>query len=978
MNKLARFVFSIFGGWALFMSTQAQAACTQYVPTTTTYNGVTYATPVVANTSLLNVGNNSYISSDTGTLYSSGNGTSMTTTLGVGPPGQTLPAFSPATFPAVGGTNQTIKNATLAAGSYGKVTIDTSATFSGGDYYISELLTKGTGDTLTMAAGNYFVDKWNAGNNFTLIVSSGPVKIYTRTSFQVGNNSAFNVSGSTANLQIYGYDGIQIQFGNANSSNSNIDFNGLIYVPGSNTNITFGNNNVIQGSILSGGGVQLGNNTGVIYDSATQAAIASIPVASTAVSGVCYYELSGQATGLTCAAHTLTIKACSDDSLPCAAPYTGGASGTLSASGAGMTVNWDGNTGGAAGAGFVIANGSSSVAKNVQVATAGSVMFGVSSTTPAPANAARCTFGSPACTFTASTAGFIFSNTTSGNSYIIPVQVSGIATPLLYLRAVQASTTNPAVCTPAIIGQTVAVNMGYACNNPAICQAGNLAAINATAIAPAGTAVDLTFDANGAAPITARYDDAGQITLNASKTVIPFGSATPVTLNGSSNSLVVKPHHFDLSGIQQTAVPHLVNPAAAQASGARFIQAGEQFSITVTARNALGGVTANYGQETAPESVKLTSALATGLGLTNNPAVGGAFGSFTDGVATGAAFAWNEVGIIKLTPSVGDGNYLGVGDVTGTQSGNIGRFYAAQFALSGGVIANRTDLAGCPAPAGCGAFTYMGEQISAVFNLTAKAVDGVTTLQNYTAANNFAKLDPMAAVTPGTGGPLVFGAVDNVATRTPFIPCGTTPAHPCLTPAQATAGIFASGVANSITVPLTVYRSNATAAGPYTVLDIGVAPLDSDGVTTVYDLDTVNVVSGVNNHTKVGRTQLRYGRTRIVGEYGSELLPLSLPVVVEYWDGATYVTSAEDSASMVTAMLGNYLLNLNSGETTLTQPVITNGTGQAGLSAPGAGNNGSVDVTVASPGYLPGNTARATFGVYRGDTVFIYRGRHGR
>lgn len=1043
MNKLARFAVSISGGLALVLSIsqQVQAACAQntYVPTTTTYNGVTYATPVVANTSLLAVGNNSYITSDAGTLYTSGDGTSMTTTLGVGPPGQTLPAFSPATFPAVGGTNQTIKNGTLAAGSYGKVTIDSSATFSGGDYYISELLTKGTGDTLTMAAGNYFVDKWNAGNNFILIVSSGPVKIYTRTSFQVGNESAFNVSGSTANLQIYGYDGIQIQFGNANSSNSNIDFNGLLYVPGSNTNISFGNNNVIQGSILSGGGVQLGNNTGVIYDAATQAAIASIPIASSGNgSAVCYYELSGQSSGLTCAAHTLTIKACTDTSIPCATPYTGGASGTLSAAGTGMTVNWDGTTGGATGAGFVIPGGSSTVTKNVQVATAGSVVFGVTSANPAPANAANCTFGSPMCSFTAQTAGFIFSNTTTGNGYTIPAQVSGVATPALYLRAVQASTTNPAVCTPAIIGQTTAVNMGYVCNNPSSCQAGNLATINATAIAPSGTAVSLSFDGNGSAPITVRYDDVGQITLNASKTVVPFGGATAVTLNGSSNVFVVRPHHFDLSAIMQTAVPHLVNPAAADAAGARFVKAGEQFSVTVTAKNALGDTAANYGRETVPENVRLVSALAGGLGLTSNPPVSGSFGTFSNGTATGTAFTWNEAGIIRLAPSVGDGDYLGSGDVTGTTSGNVGRFHAASFTLTNGVIQNRADLgattgsvaagagaltlaadvgvkvddaisiAGAGAggatfvttaaavsmdgltvtlaanaattvissPVGVGTFTYIGEQMNASFALTAKAVDGSTTLQNYTAASNFAKLAPMAAVATGTGGPLEMGAVDNAATRTPFPPCGAAPTHPCLTPAQATNGTFASGVAN-VTVPLTIYRGNA-AVGTYATLDIGVAPVDSDGATTVYDIDTVNVAAAASNHTRVGSTRLRYGRSRITSAYGSELLSLSLPVDVEYWDGSAYVTSADDSLSVVTVTAGNYLLNLAAGETVLTQPLIVGGGGNVGLSAPGAGNNGSVDITASSHAYLPGNSARATFGVYGGRNEFIYRGRHGR
>ncbi len=685
-----------------------------------------------------------------------------------------------------------------------------------------------------------------------------------------------------------------------------------------------------------------------------------------------HLEIQSSGSGLTCAASTLTIKACVDAAIPCAIPYTLGVSGTLGATGT-PTVNWDDTTGGAAGAGFAIPSGSSSVTKDVQVATAGSVVFGITSPAPVPTNATVCNFGAPACTFTADTAGFVFSDTTTGSAYTIPAQVSGIATPTLYLRALQAATNNPAVCTPAIIGQTTAVNMGYVCNNPAACQAGNLATINATAVAPGGTAVSLTFDANGSAPITARYDDVGQITLNANKTVTPFGGATAVTLNGSSNAFVVKPDHFDLSGIQQTAAPNLANPAAADATGAKFVKAGEQFSVTVTAKNALGATTANYGQESTAESVKLTSALVAGLGLTGNPAVGGTFGAFTNGVATGTAFTWSEAGIITLTPSVADADYLGAGDATGTTSGNVGRFYAAQLALSGGVIANRTGLAGCPAPAGCGTFTYMGEQMSAVFNLTAKAVDGTTTLQNYnysaTPANNFAKLDPTA-----TGNPLVLAAVDTGTPRTVATLDTTT--------YGVAGGSFAGGVA-TVTVPFAVTRGGS-AYGPFDALDVGVNPADGDGAAlAVLDL-AVNAGGAPNTHGLVASTKARYGRMKLSNAHGSELLPLAINVAAQYWNGTTYVTNILDNDSVFAAtdvVFGNYTKNLNaanypnSGATVVTpvSVVFVNGAASYKLAKPGAGNNGSVDMTVSAlSAYLPSNTARATFGVYKGNNEFIY------
>jgi hypothetical protein len=112
------------------------------------------------------------------------------------------------------------------------------------------------------------------------------------------------------------------------------------------------------------------------------------------VSGPHHMEIvHASGTGLTCTASTLTVRACADAA--CAALYTGGVSGMLTATGT-PAVNWDGTSGGASGAGFAILGGSSSVTKNVQVTSAGSVVFGVTApTTPASSNATTCNFGSP-------------------------------------------------------------------------------------------------------------------------------------------------------------------------------------------------------------------------------------------------------------------------------------------------------------------------------------------------------------------------------------------------------------------------------------------------------------------------------------------------------------------------------------------------------------------------------------------------------
>src|SRR5690606_6786875 len=71
----------------------------------------------------------------------------------------------------------------------------------------------------------------------------------------------------------------------------------------------------------------------------------------------------------------------------------------------------------------------------------------------------------------------------------------------------------------------------------------------------------------------------------------------------------------------------------------------------------------------------------------------------------------------------------------------------------------------------------------------------------------------------------------------------------------------------------------------------------------------------------------------------------------QYWTGAFFATHTADTCStFVTGNvgLGNFIGNLGAGETTvaaITSPLQA-GRGSIRLSAPGAGNNGSVDVAI--------------------------------
>jgi MSHA biogenesis protein MshQ len=668
-------------------------------------------------------------------------------------------------------------------------------------------------------------------------------------------------------------------------------------------------------------------------------------------------------TGLTCAANTLTIVACQNAA--CSVNYTAGVIGTLTASGPPPTVNWDGTTGGAAGAGFAT-GGTGTAAKNVQVATAGTVTFGIASPTPVPTNATACNFGnnSPAnnnCVFTASTAGFIFTSATGTTSatytpYAFPSQVSGIPTVFastpVYLRAVQTSATNPAVCTPAITNSTTNVTMGYTCNNPASCQAGNLATITnaatsaTTAIASGGTAVSLTFDANGAAPIAVRYDDVGQITLNANATVTPFTGATAITMNGSSNVFVVAPHHFGFSAV--TAAP---------------IKAGNNFSATVTAYNGLATSTAtkNFGQETpAAESatIALTKCQPTDTGLpvvTSSGIFSGNVGAFTAGAASASNLNWSEVGNGDLVATLASGNYLGSGLTatgnTGTGgtacngAGNVGRFIPDHFdtAITNGCL-------------GCG-FTYSGQPFNTVTVTAKNGLATPITTVNYdgtvNTAPNFAKATTLSAWDAATG------AISN-------------PGPGTLSNTAVALTAFVSGVATL----------NTPATPAYTFTTIPTAPT----VIRLRAIDTDNVTSlrATLTSSTEGQPEIRSGRINLSNAYGSELLQLPITATAQYWTSTGYVTSITDSATQFNTNLstagGNVLPAIVKGPLALANvSVVTpgsvtfvKGVNTFKLGAPNVVGSVNLSIVTAPSYLLPSTTGRATFGVYKGANEFIY------
>lgn len=580
-----------------------------------------------------------------------------------------LPRLAQGTFPMVGASELNTEGP-VSAGSYGSVVTSGSPTlFLGGDYYINSLYVNGP---IQLAAGNYFINNLYLHSDLTV---TGQVQLFIGNQMTVVNDGiSINAGGNAGNLQVSLRDGARFE------AKGNISFTGLLYSPHSSSAIKFADNTSIAGAAITSGELQFDGDASVIFDSTVQEQIATLtcPVSE----GPDHYELSLPTNSISCLPTSAVIVACADYSSPCANPYTA-ASGTsvdLLASGGKLgaaTVTF--NSGGIATTSLNYPAAVDGTAVSVHI---NAVQLGAANPDKCCPNGANCIRAST-CSTTYNTAGFIISATATGFSDI-PTQVAGTLSRINYLRAVKTNTIT-AACEAALTG-TQSVGIGYECNNPKDCHASNLMSVDGGTMTTIQrnnlsnvvnfTPVDMNFDANGSARFRFNYSDVGRVALHVNRSA---GVSSMSSLRGISNPFVVKPAGFVLSGIRQTAEPHLTNPAASNTSGATFVRVGESFSATVTAVTSFGSPAYNYGRETLAEDVHLESVLVAGPEIRDNHAVSGTFGSFENGSANGTAFFWDKVGIIKLMPSVGDGDYLGTGDIVGDVSGapsvNVGRFY---------------------------------------------------------------------------------------------------------------------------------------------------------------------------------------------------------------------------------------------------------------------------------------------------------------
>jgi hypothetical protein len=602
---------------------------------------------------------------------------------------------------------------------------------------------------------------------------------------------------------------------------------------------------------------------------------------------------------------------------------------------------------------------------------------------------------------------------------------TGFGAQTLYLQAIRTDTSTGS-CVGVFQSQTVSIEMAGARINPtgsasqlSVLNSGGTMTALGTGAGAAGayTSVSLAFDAQSKAPLVVNYPNAGSVSLFARYQLPAPPGGTYIS--GTSNAFVVRPFGLRISGPPNGRTgagstvyaragatwPDLVTVSAvAWAAGEDANNDGIPDSDAVLAGNA---VTTNFGAESTPATAAVTHALAEPSGGSSGTLTA-ALSAFTNGVATASA-SWSEVGLINLFAT--STSYLGTGQNvrnSGTGYTGVGRFIPYDFA-----VARNTPMLQ-PACAS-GNFTYVGQPFNyatvPVLTVTARNQAGATT-QNY--AGSFMKI-VNASITPSASQAARYSRFDALGGgTTPALDVGALPA----VAGDPAIGAFAGGVGTlTFSGGGGFVLTRATPVAPFNA-DIGLSfsLTDGDGVV-VGSIDgsaganpvQFGTTSAAGNGMAFvgGARAMRFGRLRLQSANGSERLPLSMRVSARYWNGSGFVANALDSCTTLSAAnvaLGNYRGNLAAGETTVSVPAATlaGGVGSLRFSAPGAGNEGSVDVSLNLGGLAAGTSclggmgastganlawlqgawcgaaydddpsARATFGIYRAGDRIIY------
>ncbi|TFW10301.1 hypothetical protein E4K72_01685 [Oxalobacteraceae bacterium OM1] len=500
----------------------------------------------------------------------------------------------------------------------------------------------------------------------------------------------------------------------------------------------------------------------------------------------------------------------------------------------------------------------------------------------------------------------------------------------------------------------------------------------------------------------------------------------------SSDNFAIRPATLNLAAVSSGSNAAPNNPPSTK------LAAGLDFGIAATAVNgAASAATITSGYVGTPvmgsSGVTAHDGSAVTVGTASGSQLTGKFAAGTGGVATGT-FQYNDVGtfsvaantvldstftaVDQVTGIVGNVDHGTTGDCTASSISNalsnsrygcnigsstlgpVGRFYPDHYEVQAQFTPACTGV-------GNASFTYMDNDALGIYiDVRAKSANGSTTKLLVPPFSS-----SVAAV--GLAVDLVNGTTNGLTTRLANPSFPTVAWKGGIPTGSVTGGAFI--VQSAAAMPETFTFSRSTSPdGPYDALAITTTVTDLDGsMITFLNGAAITPAASVASAT----TRVRYGRLKLSSAFGSELLPLSMPFIAQYWDSSLgWITNSYDnctaipvptSASGLTfygSSASNKLASTDlaarmrtaAGALTSSGSGIFSGgesafggngrlilTSSASANAgPGAGHYGYVDVAPVVPSWLQykwngtsnsGPSARATFGGYKGSPVIYVR-----
>ena len=667
------------------------------------------------------------------------------------------------------------------------------------------------------------------------------------------------------------------------------------------------------------------------------------------LSGLHHFQIDHPLTALTCQVPTVTVTACADAS--CSALYKNGPSVTVSPGGVPTQID------------------ASGVNPNVTVrqTTVGVATLSLVST-PATTGALVCKSGG-------STSNCQISFLSSG------FQVSGIPRyaeeeGVLQISALQTSSGNRDVCVPMFGSQTKELNLSCGYSNP---DKGTLPArifdsVNKGYVALAvneqssctalGSKVNVTFGADGVAKANMLYADAGALLLTASYKP-QSGSDNGLSMTGSG-TVIVAPKKFLFTALAPT-----------QRAGLAAAPSKADTTIILSAVNAAGAVTKNFGNEIGVQKVVLGNILlAPAYTDAANPSVGGDLDFLKKGgVIEAPPLIWPEVGKINFTAAFQTG-YLG-STLTSLGASDTVLFYPHHFVTE--LVIKEVDITGgaktefpfpCSAPFVCAGNRAVYSRQPFELLIRSKTSGGLDT-ENFDARNEDINKTQVSLVP--------YDAATGKNSYPPTAPSGSTLTDDAKVPAAVTnvpvssfnKGVVSRKLAYSFPAAYAVPKEPKALASPTDIL-----------LRATYAYPAAGNVSSAPTDGLDAQLTVLTGRLMVPHDYGSERYPVRLAVQAQYWDGKTWVTSLLDSISEFSSKLvvfANCKKTLACTDFKLADGTYTVGKGilppnkRLVLLAPGAGKSGSVDVSVPGHPYLPSTVGTVVFGIFKSGPVIYLR-----